>query len=138
LENLGLIAAIKRLLRELSSSQEVTINEDIDDIQNLFPPQTEVNLFRIFQEALTNISKHAQTKQVSVTIKRQDDRVNFIIKDNGVGFDLKQITQREIEERGMGLAAMDERLRMVGAQLNIMSQPGTGTEINFSIPAGAK
>ncbi|MCK9375693.1 MAG: PAS domain-containing protein [Syntrophobacterales bacterium] len=137
LENLGLTAALKRLLDEFSKYHEVTIQVDIDDIQNLFSPQTEINLFRIFQECLNNIAKHARATQVSVTIKRQDGRVDLIIKDNGVGFDLKQVKHNEIVDKGMGLAAMEERLRMIGAKLNILSQKDKGTEISFSIPIDA-
>jgi len=96
--------------------------------------QTETSLFRIFQESLNNIAKHAQATQVSIAIKRQDDKVNFLIKDNGVGFDLEQITHEKIADKGMGLAAMDERLRMIGAHLNILSNKNNGTEISFSIP----
>jgi PAS domain S-box-containing protein len=137
LENLGLTAALQHLLDEFGKYQEVTIQADTDDIQNLFSPQTETNLFRIFQETLNNIAKHAQATQVSVTIKRQDGRVNFLIKDNGVGFDPEQITRNEIADKGMGLAAMDERLRMIGAHLNILSQKSNGTALSFSIPIDA-
>jgi signal transduction histidine kinase len=135
LENLGLNAALQYLLDEFGKHQEVTLKADIDDIQNLFSPQTEVNLFRIFQESFNNITKHAQATQVSVTIKRQNGRVNFFIKDNGVGSDLEQITHTKITDKGMGLPAMEERLRMIGVQLNILSQKGNGTEISFSIPS---
>ena len=138
LENLGLTAAFKHLLDEFSNYQAIGIKVDIDDMQALFSPETETNLFRILQEALNNITKHAQATQVSVTIKRQDGRVNFFIKDNGVGVDLEQITQRTKDDKGMGLASMDERLRMIGAHLNIVSQTGMGTEISFSIPCDAQ
>ncbi len=137
LEDMGLTAAFKHLLNELSKIHKIAINHDIDDLQNLFSHQTEINLFRVFQESLNNIAKHAQASQVSVIIKRQDSSVNFLIKDNGVGFDLKQIIREKSTERGMGLMSMDERLRMIGAQLNIMSQPGMGTEISFSTPIDA-
>jgi PAS domain S-box-containing protein len=137
LENLGLTAAFKRLLAEFSKIYGVAIKVNADDIQNLFSPQTEVNLFRIFQESLNNIAKHAQATQVSLTIAKQDGRVHFCIRDNGVGFDLDNILRKELISKGMGLAAMEERLRMIGAQLNISSQKGTGTEISFSIPIDA-
>ena len=138
LENLGLTAALKHLLDELSKYQEVSITANIDDIRNLFSPQTEINLFRVFQESLHNIAKHAQATQVSVIIKRQNGRVNFLIKDNGVGFDPQQIPAKEIAGRGMGLAAMKERLGMIGAHLNIASRMGEGTEISFSIQCDAQ
>lgn len=138
LENLGITAALKHLLEDLRKYQEVTISEDIDDIRDLFSPQTEINLFRVFQEALHNIVKHAQATRISVTIKRHDDRVNFSIKDDGIGFDPQQIAARQKAGRGMGLAAMQERLRMIGARLKIVSQMGQGTEVSFSIHCDAK
>jgi PAS domain S-box-containing protein len=138
LETLGLTAALKHLLDELSKYQEVTLTADIDDLRNLFSPQTQINLFRVFQESVHNIAKHAQATQVSVTIKRQNGSVNFLIKDNGVGFDPHQIPAKKITGRGMGLAAMRERLQMIGARLNIVSQIGTGSEISFSIQCDAQ
>lgn len=138
LENLGLTAAVKYLLDEFGKYQNVTMQVHTDDIQNLFSPQTETSLFRIIQESLNNIAKHAQATQVSVTIKRQDGRVNFLIKDNGVGFELEHIRRNEIADKGMGLAAMDERLRMIDSHLTIVSQKSIGTESSFSIPIDAR
>ncbi len=137
LETLGLPAALNHLFGELSKFQKVTMNLDIDAIQDLFAPQTEINVFRIFQESLNNIARHAQATQVSVAIKRQNGRVNFSIKDNGVGFDPKRVARNRPADKAMGLAAMDERLRMIGALLQIKSQPGIGTEISFSLPIDA-
>jgi PAS domain S-box-containing protein len=137
LENLGLTAAIKHLLVEFSKYEKVEIKVNVDDIGNLFSPQTEINLFRIFQECLNNIAKHAHASKVSLTIANQDGKVYFSVKDNGVGIDLEQLPVKELTDKGMGLAAMEERLRMIGAQMNISSQKGTGTEISFSIPIDA-
>ena len=138
LETLGLTAALKHLLQAVSKSQKIKVNVVTDKIENLFSPQTEINLFRIFQESLNNIAKHARATQVFVSIKRQNGRVDFLIKDDGDGFDLQQTLQRKSADKGMGIAAMDERLRMIGTQFNIMSQPGMGTEISFSIPVDVK
>jgi two-component system sensor histidine kinase DegS len=89
------------------------------------------------QEAINNITKHSLATQVSLTIKRQDGRVDFCIKDNGLGFDLEQFREEDLSEKGMGVASMDERLRMIGGHLAIASQMGMGTEISFSIPCDA-
>jgi PAS domain S-box-containing protein len=133
LEDLGLAAACEYLLAELGKLENVTINTDIDGIKHLFAPQTEINVFRVFQESLHNIARHAQATQVSVAIKRYNGRVDFCIRDNGVGFDLQQITGKKSAKKGLGLAAMEERLRMSGSQLHIDSHPGRGTAISFSI-----
>lgn len=137
LENLGLTSALGHLLGELSKLQKVTIKVDTDDIENLFSTQTEINLFRVFQECLHNIAKHARANQVSVIIKKENNRVNFLIKDNGVGFDLKRTRDKKSVDKGLGLASMEERLRMIGARLHIKSQMEMGTEIGFSVPIEA-
>ncbi len=137
LENLGLTAALEYLVDGLSKLQKITTDANIDGIDNLFTLQTAINLFRVFQESFHNIVKHAQATQVWVTVERGNGRVNFLIKDNGVGFDLKQIRQTKSADQGMGLESMEERLRMIGARLNIKSQKGMGTEISFSIPIDA-
>jgi PAS domain S-box-containing protein len=138
LENLGLTAAVRYLLDEFGKHHKTEITFDIDDIRDLFPHQTEINLFRVCQEAINNIAKHSLATQISVAIKRRNGSVDFSIKDNGVGFDLDQFDQEDVAEKGMGMAAMDERLRMIGAQLDIVSQTGRGTEISFSIPCDAQ
>jgi signal transduction histidine kinase len=121
-------------LDEFSKHHKTKITFDADDIQSFFSHPTEINLFRVCQEAINNIAKHSLATQVSVVIKRQDGSVNFCIKDNGVGFDLDQFSQEDLSEKGMGVASMGERLRMIGAHLTILSQTGIGTEISFSIP----
>lgn len=138
LENLGLTAAVKYLLDEFSKYHKTKITFDADDIQDSFSHQTQINLFRVCQEAINNIAKHSLPTKVSVTIKRQDGRVNFCIKDNGVGFDLKKFRKEDQSEKGMGIGAMDERLRMIGSHLTIASQTGSGTEISFSVSCDAK
>lgn len=71
------------------------------------------NIYRIFQETLNNITRHSQATQVSITIRTQDDCVSFSIEDNGIGFDVEQVLGREITERGMGWASMEERINMM-------------------------
>jgi signal transduction histidine kinase len=137
LENLGLTAGVKYLLDEFGNQHKTKITFDADDIQSFLSHPTEINLFRVCQEAINNIAKHSLATQVSVAIKRQDGSVNFCIKDNGVGFDLDQFSQADLSEKGMGVASMGERLRMIGAHLTILSQIGIGTEISFSIPLDA-
>ena len=109
LENQGLKDTLKHLLAEFGKYQELTMNIDMEDIQNVFPPQTEINLFIIFQESLNNIAKNAQASIVSVTIKSQDAKVIFCPKDNLVGFYLKQITSKEIADKGFGLLLLRNR-----------------------------
>jgi signal transduction histidine kinase len=77
--------------------------------------------------------KHSGATQVSLSIKRQGEQVIFSVADNGKGFDIREVSQRPASERGMGLFAMEERTRMLGAAFQILSQPGQGTMVSFSL-----
>jgi signal transduction histidine kinase len=94
----------------------------------------QIMIYRIFQEALTNIGKHAQARNVSVRVRKDKDRISFLMEDDGKGFDLKHAAMKEGSERGLGLATMDERARMLGGSLDLWSEGGKGTRITLSIP----
>ena len=112
----------------------IDVSLDMDDIAGLFAPHDEINIYRIFQESLTNIAKYAQATQVSFTIRKLAGQVSFRVEDNGRGFDREDILAREASKRGLGLAAMEERMRMLGGSLEIWSQEGQGTSITFMVP----
>ena len=106
----------------------------MDAIDHLFRPETQINIYRIFQESLTNVVKHAGASLVSVTVKRDDGRVAFMIKDNGQGFDPRRAMSRKATHRSLGLTAMNERALMAAGSLKISSRQGQGTTIKFLIP----
>ena len=89
-------------------------------------------LFRIAQEALANVSKHAKATRVIVTQEIQSDIVRLIISDNGVGFD-KNLVMQPKEGRGWGFMTMNERARAAGGQCRIESQPGKGTRVTAEV-----
>lgn len=100
----------------------------------MFPREGQTLIYRIFQEAFTNIGKHAQANNVSVKINKGEKRVFFLVKDDGIGFDVEEQDALDHTEKGMGLSAMDERVRMLGGQLEVSSQKNQGTTISFIIP----
>ncbi len=135
LEEFGLAIAIINLLEEFGKQFDIRWSPDeINGIDHLFANLEQVNIFRIFQESLTNIARHAQASQITVNVKRNEDRVVFSIEDNGRGFNLREAGGWEGYETGIGLAAMQERARLAGGFLNIRSKPGVGTRITFNIP----
>jgi signal transduction histidine kinase len=135
LEDLGLSAALRHLLREFCKYYDFQqCSVAIDEIDNLFPQEAQINIYRIFQECLTNIGKYARASLVKVNIQKQDGEVAFSVEDNGVGFDVAQLAARNIYDKGLGLAAMEERVRMLGGSLDLWSQEGAGTRIAFSLP----
>jgi signal transduction histidine kinase len=91
-------------------------------------------IYRIFQEALTNIGKHAHARNVSMKVKKDEDRISFFVEDDGKGFDVKHAAMKEGSESGLGLATMDERARMLGGAFDLWSEEGKGTRITLSIP----
>jgi len=137
LEDLGLVAALRRLIHEFAKRTRTKVSMQIDDINGFLSKDAEIFLYRIVQEALTNIGKHAGAARVSIRIERLDDSVHCVIEDNGKGFDLEPDAAADSTEKGMGIAIMKERIRMLGGSLDLWSQPGGGTRISFLVPAGS-
>jgi signal transduction histidine kinase len=138
LEDLGLSSALRWLIEDFGKRHAMHTSLDIGDIDHLFSQEAQTNLYRIFQEALTNISKHADASYVSFVVKKEDGRVNFLMQDNGKGFAVNQVKEMQSFEKGMGLAAMEERVHMLGANLDLRSEEKGGTRVSFSIPIGKR
>ena len=134
LEDLGLSSALRWLIEDFGRRHSMHTSLDMGDIDHLFSQEAQTNLYRVFQEALTNISKHAEASHVSFVVEKKDSSVCFRMEDNGKGFDVNQVREMQSFERGMGLAAMEERVRMLGADLDLRSKEGVGTTMSFTIP----
>jgi len=134
LEDLGLSAALRRLIDNLVKNYNTKVASDIVDVDHLFQKDAQIMIYRIFQEALTNIGKYAQARNVSMKVKKDEDRISFFVEDDGKGFDVKHAAMEEGSERGLGLATMDERARMLGGSFDLWSEEGKGTRITLSIP----
>jgi signal transduction histidine kinase len=93
-----------------------------------------VVLYRIIQQALTNAGRHAEAGHVSLLVDRQGDQLSVVVADDGKGFDVSEVVMREPGERGLGLAIMQERARMLGGSLDIWSERGKGTRITLGVP----
>jgi PAS domain S-box-containing protein len=136
LEDEGLHSALTNYVRNWAKhfgihAQLHTGSETGDRLPSLI----ETTLYRLAQEALNNVAKHARASHVDVVLERNADDWSLIIEDNGVGFDP---SSRELEHRGFGLVGMRERAALVGAQLQIESAPGHGTTVILRMPAGAR
>jgi len=135
LEALGLWTALRRLTDQFAEHTGINVALRISkNINKLFPKDTEIVLFRIFQEALTNVDRHAQAKNVTLSMQIQDGRVVFLILDDGVGFDPTKLRPIEHQGKGIGLAIMKERAGMLGGSFDLYSEVGKGTRISISIP----
>lgn len=139
LEDLGITSAFKNLFHKFKKHHEIKkCTLDIDEIDGLFSQEDQINIYRIFQEALTNIGKYARATQISGLVERREDEVFFQVEDDGLGFDVHRILTVNVAGRGMGLASMQERARMLGGRLHLWSEMGKGTRISFSLPLSQK
>jgi two-component system sensor histidine kinase UhpB len=138
LDDLGLVAALDAYADSYSSRMPVQVRFAAegftDDDDRRLPPQIELVLYRVVQEALTNAAKHADASTVSVHLARRAEDVVATIDDDGLGFDVADVMRSR--ERGLGLFGMQERLSLVQGQLTIESAPGQGTHIQARVPLG--
>jgi signal transduction histidine kinase/ligand-binding sensor domain-containing protein len=131
LDKLGLTETINSIIEMVSSSSEIKFTSDIDNIDNLFDKNDDVNFCRIIQESLNNILKHSKATMASVQIKLVRDEILTIIKDNGTGFNTEENGKGKSK---FGLMGMKERVRMLNGILEINSAPGKGTELIIKTP----
>ena len=134
LEDMGLCAALRWLAEDFEKHSNINISLDIEKIDNLFPRESQIIIYRIFQEAITNVDKHAHADHLSIVIMKKKKNILFQIVDDGKGFDKKQIENRSSDVIGLGLTAMDERARMLDGTLNIFSRKQRGTRITLNVP----
>jgi len=135
LDDLGLVAATQRYVEEFASRSGLMVDYEalgLDD--EGLPMEVETALYRIIQEALTNVAKHANCKHVSVVLQRQRDSVVAIIEDDGRGFDVQKTTGPDNAKESLGLFGMHERASLVGGRLTIESSPERGTAVFVSVP----
>jgi len=138
LEDLGLTGALRQILDEFAKHHKnICWQIRLDNLDREFPPLTQTAIYRIMQEILTNIGKHANPSRVSVKVKRNPTAALFTVEDNGCGFDTSQIHSLDDPNQGLGLAAMEERVRMQGGTLEIISRENQGTRIAFTLPLGS-
>jgi PAS domain S-box-containing protein len=134
LEDLGLSSALRYLVDDICSNHHMKSAVAIGEIDHLFSPETQINIYRVFQESLTNVVRYAKASRVSVKVTRGKDKVSFMIRDDGRGFDVKKAMSQKVAGRSLGLTAMNERARIAHGSLQISSQKGKGTTIMFTIP----
>ena len=134
LEDLGLSAAIRWLVEASTKHYNIKSSLDMTEVEGLFSHEGRITVYRIVQECLTNIAKHAHAAHVSIAISKQDGEVLFSVQDDGKGFDVKEVFGRDPTKKGLGLSAMYERVRILGGSLDIWSEKGTGTRITFKVP----
>lgn len=133
LDDLGLAAALERLAHEWQARYRIPV-DIVVQLNERLPGEIETALYRIVQEALTNIARHAQAESASLLIEKHGDTVRAIVEDDGIGFDVNT----NQGERHLGLLGMRERAELLGGTLIIESTPEQGTSIFIEIPPAAQ
>jgi two-component system sensor histidine kinase UhpB len=134
LDDLGLSAALGELAQRHAEKLNVAVDYQSRGLRGRLPAEVELVLYRVAQEALTNISKHANATQVSLDIDRSSDDVSISIRDNGRGFDGAASGSSDGRGLGLGIFGMEERVALVGGRFRIWARPSVGTEIFAFIP----
>jgi PAS domain S-box-containing protein len=130
LDDLGLIAAIEWHLKEFEKRAGIKATFSADEPELSLPEETRTGLFRIFQESLTNVARHADAKKISVSLKRREGDLVLSIEDDGHGFDKLKVAGKKT----LGILGMEERSSMMGGKYLINSTPGGGTIVEVSVP----
>ena len=135
LDDLGLVAAIRWLVDSNLGAAGVIVNFKTTGRVRRLDTQLETILFRVVQEAVSNIARHADAKNADVSLHFKKSIIRVRVRDDGRGFDVKEAISSKDRPRGLGLLGMKERVELVNGTLSIRSSPGSGgTEINIEIP----
>jgi two-component system, NarL family, sensor histidine kinase UhpB len=136
LDQLGLIVALRTLIREFAEQTRIVVTSAIPDVPLSLTNERATALYRIVQEALTNIARHAEARNAHVTLAIDNHAITVAISDDGRGFDLQTVrAQRKKQEGpGLGLFGMEERTRLLGGTMTIKTKSGNGTMIIAIIP----
>jgi signal transduction histidine kinase len=135
LDDLGLVPALQRTVRTFNARHRLAIDFQTVRLEGVrLPPSVETALYRIVQEALTNISQHASAYQVSLLLEARAGAVSLIVEDDGCGFEVDRLMHDPVDRRWLGLYGMRERAELLGGTLTIESAPGVGTTVFVEVP----
>ena len=133
LEKLGLVQAIKSMVVNVSDSSSIHLSSELDELDGLLPLEAETSIYRIVQEGLNNIVKHADATEAQVIIKRLGSELLIKVADNGKGMSKRMTNGKVGNGSGVGLAGIAERVRMLGGSCMVDSTPGRGTVLTLSV-----
>jgi two-component system sensor histidine kinase UhpB len=131
LADAGLAAAIRGYVQDLEGASLLTVDLDLDPVDDCLNGDERLVVYRVIQEALTNVLRHSDCRSAEVSIRRVGDFVTATVRDRGRGFAVGRLP----DGRGLGLLGMEERAQMVGGAVLIESRPGEGTVVRLDVPA---
>lgn len=130
LDDLGLISALKRFLTDFQEKSGIQVDFQFSGNEQIYAPEIEVAIFRIIQECINNVKKHSKASMVKVNMERAPLKINAVISDDGIGFNVEEGLQSD----RFGLKGMREWARLLGGDVKIVSAPNHGTRISAVIP----
>jgi signal transduction histidine kinase/ligand-binding sensor domain-containing protein len=138
IDRLGLTKAIAAMAKKIAGSTQIRFIVEIDSVDGLFPSNTEINIYRMVQEGLSNIVKHSEADEALLRVRREAAGVEITMRDNGKGFSPHALSAAP-GKSGLGLAGLSERSRIIGGRFQAQSTPGSGTTLIVRIdPEAAK
>jgi two-component system sensor histidine kinase DegS len=134
IDDLGLIAALEWIAEGLEKDQNIQTKVEARGMERALSPETQIVLFRIAQEALNNVRKHARASAVTIRLEGEKDYITMTVTDNGQGFEVPGRAEDMVSAGRLGLMGMYERARLLDGNLQIKSAPGQGTELTIRLP----
>jgi|GEM_PF-2517445 len=132
LDDLGLVPTLRGLIKDFTRKFKIGANLKRVKLYRRLPPDMETMIYRIVQEALTNVAKHARATEVAIWLERIEEQVRVRVIDNGIGFDATTLARRRA--RRFGLVGIQERVDLMGGNFQILSGRGRGTELRVELP----
>jgi PAS domain S-box-containing protein len=130
LDDLGILATISWFCRRLRTIySHIRIESRIDTQESDVPERLKIVIFRVLQEAMTNVAKHSQANTVSISLTKSGNTLALVVMDNGAGFDMARIMGSRAPERGFGLFSLRQRVTLSGGEFTLESNPGQGAKI---------
>jgi len=134
LDDLGLASAIRWYADRYLSPLGIGFRCEIEGLEDRLPVEVETAVFRVVQEALTNVVRHAKAETVLVQMARENGELAIEVEDDGAGFDPASVSTPESSGRGLGLLGIRERVELLGGRVTIESAPGRGTRVAVTVP----
>jgi signal transduction histidine kinase len=134
LDDLGLAAAVRWYVGAQAERSGLTAEVEASALPAHLPPALATTCFRIVQEAVTNVVRHAKARRLSVTLEASDERIRVVIEDDGAGFDVGAARRRGLAGGSLGLLGLEERADLAGGRATIESFVGQGTTVRVEIP----
>ena len=137
LDDFGLVTALKLLCKEFEAAHSIGTTCEVDaSAPRHIDPATEIALYRIAQEALSNVARHADASKVSLRVLHQGSTLRLMVEDDGKGYDAGNRLQAREPGHGLGLISMRERTELLGGTFDAASAPNKGTTISATVPIG--